>query len=377
VTARRIQNIEAAMRDAAIFNRAVKRAMNFREIDLSDKTPGLLSMSGFSGPEKRGRWTDGPKASLSFALPADLQQRDIAIKIDALAFTWRDQLPEQRVEIAVNGGPAASWILTDAQPRRRAFVVDRTSLVASRLVEVEFSIPTCKSPASLGVNEDRRLLGVMIGKLLWAPLAAKPPADALFWQFGRPVGGESSKSYDQKIETGFWSRFVTGPSVLDIGFKGYIERGFVPIMDGAIGIDLDYPGYDGRILPFADGTQDAVYSSHCLEHIADYITAIQEWHRVTKIGGHIITAVPSAQLYERKRRPPSKHNQSHMRHYTPASLLAEFETALPPNSYRVRYLAENDAGYDYDLPPDRHPTGCYEVELVIQKIAAPPWRLED
>src|SRR6202012_3711001 len=141
-------------------------------------------------------------------------------------------------------------------------------------------------------------------------------------------------------------------------------------------IDLDYPGYNGRTLPFAENSQDAVFSSHSLEHIPDYVRAIPESNRVVKVGGNIITVVPSAHLYERRQRPPSRHNDTHVRFYTPASLLAEFEAALRPNSYRVRHLLENDQGYRYDDSPSGHPKGCYEIEFVAQKIAEPSWRVD-
>jgi len=164
--------------------------------------------------------------------------------------------------------------------------------------------------------------------------------------------------------------------VLDVGFRGHTE-GVVPIVEGAIGVDLDYPGYDGRTLPFDDGSQDAVFSSHCLEHIADHLNAIRDWFRVIRVGGHVITAVPHAHLYERQRRPPSRWNQDHKRFYTPASLLAEFEAALRPNSYRIRFLEENDEGYAYQTPPEKHPSGCYEIVLVLEKIQPPTWTIPD
>jgi SAM-dependent methyltransferase len=221
-------------------------------------------------------------------------------------------------------------------------------------------------------------LGLLVGQLAWQPRIGRMPADGFRSERGRPVGKESRKSFDAKIESGFWARFVTGPEILDIGFQGGAVVGeVVPILPGAVGVDLDFPGYDGRTLPFANGSQDAVYSSHCLEHIPDYVHAIQEWHRVTRVGGHIITVVPSMHLYERRRRMPSRWNGDHKRVYSPSSLLAEFEAALAPNSYRVRHLAENDAGYDYGIPPSEHARGCFEIELVVQKIAEPEWRLAD
>jgi hypothetical protein len=33
--------------------------------------------------------------------------------------------------------------------------------------------------------------------------------------------------------------------------------------------------------------------------------------------------------------------------------------------------------YDYAIAPGSHPVGCYEIEIVIEKIAKPSWRLAD
>src|SRR6185312_612694 len=99
-------------------------------------------------------------------------------------------------------------------------------------------------------------------------------------QYGRRVGTESRKSFDAKLVSGFWRKYFIGPNVLDIGFKGggSGRSKVVPILEGAVGVDMDYPGYDGKTLPFESGSQDAVYSSHCLEHVPHYIETIQEWH---------------------------------------------------------------------------------------------------
>jgi SAM-dependent methyltransferase len=122
---------------------------------------------------------------------------------------------------------------------------------------------------------------------------------------GRPVGTESRKSYAEKIVNGFFAKYLSGEAILEIGYKGYID-GTVPIVPQAIGIDLDYPGYDGVRLPFPDESQDAVYSSHCLEHIQEYQDVLREWYRVLKIGGYLIVIVPHQHLFERRRELPSR-----------------------------------------------------------------------
>ena len=191
----------------------------------------------------------------------------------------------------------------------------------------------------------------------------------------RRIGVEASKTIGRKIESGFVAKYLSGGAILDIGYRGYIED-VEPVVPQAIGIELDYPGYDGRRLPFDDQTQDAVFASHCLEHIEDYQNALSDWHRVLKIGGFMIIAVPHQYLYERRTRPPSRWNEDHKRFYTPASLMREVEQSLDPNTYRLRHLADNDLWYDYPQPLEAHPGGCYEVELVLERIAPPAWKLE-
>ncbi|MEJ7933110.1 methyltransferase domain-containing protein [Sphingobium sp. AN558] len=206
---------------------------------------------------------------------------------------------------------------------------------------------------------------------------ATPPAPSGTPAFSdySPPPDEAGRSYARRLQSGFLNRYCAGEQVLDVGFSGYDNPDRKTALPHAIGIDLNYPGYDGRHLPFEDGSVDTVFSSHCLEHIADDHAVIQDWFRVLKIGGFIVCMVPHQALYEKKDALPSDWNMDHKRMYTPASLLASFETALETNSYRVRHLADNDEGFNYALGPGVHSDGAYEIELVIQKIEMPSWTL--
>lgn len=195
----------------------------------------------------------------------------------------------------------------------------------------------------------------------------------VFAMEGRKIGREASKSYAAKIYSGFFKKYLSGANVLDIGFRGGFGEA-EPIVRQATGIDLGFPGYDGIHLPFASNSQDAIYTSHCLEHMNALPEVIAEWFRVLKVGGYAVVVVPHQYLYERKSALPSVH-PDHKHMFTPASLLATFESALRPNTYRVRHLMDNDLFYDYAMAPDTHPVGCYEIELVLEKIAAPVWEL--
>ncbi|HEX3952866.1 MAG TPA: methyltransferase domain-containing protein [Stellaceae bacterium] len=180
----------------------------------------------------------------------------------------------------------------------------------------------------------------------------------------------TTPSYQRRVQNGFFTKYLSGTCILDIGYGGGDAQN-MPIVDHAVGIDLDYPNYDGIHLPFPDASQDAIFSSHCYEHISDYRSALREWYRVLRIGGYIVTLVPHKFLYERKSTVPSYFNPEHKRFYTPAGLLREFEEALPVNGFRVRHLADNDEDFDYSTPARRHPEGSCEIEFVIQKIERP------
>lgn len=184
--------------------------------------------------------------------------------------------------------------------------------------------------------------------------------------WAKNVGEESRKTFVEKLHSGFFSKYMFGKG-LDIGGTGYLKNVHA-ILPTAIIVDLDYPGYDGHILPFEDNSQDYVYSSHVLEHIKSFQEPIREWFRVVKKGGYIITAVPHRDLYEKKDVPPSRFNEDHKRFYTAQKLLLEFEISLPKNSYRVRHLQENDKGHDYLQPAEEHSKGQYDIEVVIQKL---------
>jgi SAM-dependent methyltransferase len=187
------------------------------------------------------------------------------------------------------------------------------------------------------------------------------------YDVNRRVGEESKKTYLEKIQSGFFHKYMSGPKGIDLGYAGYIPD-VVPILDTAIGVDLNTPGYDGHTLPFDDNSLDYVYSSHFLEHVSDYKNMLKEMFRVLKHECHIVLTVPHKFLYEKKESLPSRFNEDHKRFYTPASLLTEVEESLVHNSYRIRHLQDNDKGHVYTDLPEVHGKWLYEIELVIQKL---------
>jgi len=109
------------------------------------------------------------------------------------------------------------------------------------------------------------------------------------------------------------TRLVRGPDFDKIYFSG-------TVLDIGCGNDLVVPharafdqqhGDANKILDYMEPDSfDTVHSSHCLEHMYHPDQAIQDWWRLVKPGGYLITVVPHEDLYE-QRQWPSRFNQDH------------------------------------------------------------------
>ena len=117
---------------------------------------------------------------------------------------------------------------------------------------------------------------------------------------------EASKSHHARLRNGDYESILHG-EVLDVGC-------------GPDPIKLDSPSTvrpwdleDGDaewLHGVKDESFDAVFSSHCLEHMVSVPNALTNWARVTKEGGHVYVVVPSWLAYERHQWP-SPYNPDH------------------------------------------------------------------
>jgi SAM-dependent methyltransferase len=102
---------------------------------------------------------------------------------------------------------------------------------------------------------------------------------------------------------------------------------------GAIGIDrnrhtradviceLDHFPY-----PFRDGAFGSVRAIHVIEHVADVIRTMEEFHRLVTPGGRVVIATP---------------------HYTDFSSFCDPTHRWHLNSFSFRYFGEDHAGFGY------------------------------
>lgn len=115
-----------------------------------------------------------------------------------------------------------------------------------------------------------------------------------------------------------------------------------------------------------------VYASHVLEHLQDPVTAIRNWYRICRPGGHVIICVPHRDLYEKRLTLPSRWNNDHKWFYLPdefdpphtQSLRAMIEQAIPKPD--IVGLTVQQEGW-LSLPEDQHSVGEYSIEAIVRK----------
>jgi SAM-dependent methyltransferase len=101
----------------------------------------------------------------------------------------------------------------------------------------------------------------------------------------------------------FQHRYFSG-QVIDVGCGPDL------VVPHAVPFDVEH-GDAQRILEYFEASSfDCVHSSHCLEHMRDVETALSQWWRLVRPGGHLIIVVPDEDLYEQGTWP-SLFNSDH------------------------------------------------------------------
>lgn len=128
---------------------------------------------------------------------------------------------------------------------------------------------------------------------------------------------ETSKALIRRLQDArYVNTYFTGNGI-DIGagpdpLSKYAQQ--FPLMSGLKVWDVQ-DGDAQKMEGVPDNTYDFVHSSHCLEHLFDPQEAFQNWIRICKPGGYIITTLPDEDLYEQGVWP-SNHNPDHKTSWT-------------------------------------------------------------
>ena len=126
-----------------------------------------------------------------------------------------------------------------------------------------------------------------------------------------------------------------------------------PVFSNVQPFDLKH-GDANKISDYIKDPKDFVFSSHCLEHMYDPRSAINEWYKILKPGGYLFILVPDEDLYEQGCFP-SQYNPDHKWTFTISK-----EKSWSPKSINVLDLIKDlrgelisvklqDQNFDYQI----------------------------
>jgi len=107
-------------------------------------------------------------------------------------------------------------------------------------------------------------------------------------------------------------------------------------LPGAVGIDLK-DGRDAMDLPW--GAVDYIYSSHCLEHLDDWVAALDHWTTRIRRGGVLFLYLPH--FDQRYWRP--WHNRKH-RHVLTREMITSY---LSDSGYQNIFCSDRDLNHSF------------------------------
>jgi SAM-dependent methyltransferase len=103
-------------------------------------------------------------------------------------------------------------------------------------------------------------------------IAAELPTHGRVLELGAGTGSQARALADRGFDI----------TAVDVAWSNYRENRVFPVVD-----------YDGRHLPFADASFDAVFSSNVLEHVPDVAVMNQEIRRVLRRDGVAVHLMPT------------------------------------------------------------------------------------
>jgi SAM-dependent methyltransferase len=191
------------------------------------------------------------------------------------------------------------------------------------------------------------------------------------------MGAETGKANIRRMTAGYFDKYFVGYGI-DIGCGEdklcLSDVARVRPWDETLG-----HGDAQKMKGVADNFFDFVYSSHCLEHVANPEEALKNWWRILKPGGYLFVEVPDEDLYEQGVWP-SRFNGGHRTSWTiwkEKSWCKASQNVLDhirhfPNCKIIKVALE-DANYDYSKLGSGFDQSCLpdvevSIEFILQKL---------
>lgn len=167
------------------------------------------------------------------------------------------------------------------------------------------------------------------------------------WIAHGPEGQESKKIAWELVPytRGLGLDIGCGPVKAFDHFFGIDNRKDTTLFGIPMNPDLTVPDASDLSL-FADAKYDFAFSAHLLEHIKDYKTALAEWWRVLKVGGHLCLYLPHKDYYPNIGKEGA--NPDHLHDFLPRDIIDAMKEIAPSWD-----LLENQ---------ERNGKGCFDLE---------------
>ena len=135
----------------------IQDASLLQQYHFSDKTLTFL-VSGLSHAEKWGRWTDADAVRFLFDLPQD---KPLKVNFQGTHALVYPNNPIVKGTVFANGVKVATWTFQYKKSLPKTeFVVPINVLKIKKPLDIEIKIDGAKAPVDLGVNKDKRRLGL-------------------------------------------------------------------------------------------------------------------------------------------------------------------------------------------------------------------------
>jgi hypothetical protein len=160
-------------------------------------TSGEFVVSGMGIPSEV-RPTIATRAKFLFKVSPPGE--DEILKVRALPYGL-PPLKEQVVRVKVNGGDVGTWHMASPAAADYTLRVPRTLLEGRSRLAMTWDLPFARTPISLGINEDKRLLSVGVYDLAFVPASASVAAN--FYSWGQTVMMGDPAAADRFVAGGF------------------------------------------------------------------------------------------------------------------------------------------------------------------------------
>ena len=135
-------------------------ALTFERINFAATQADPYLWFGWSTPDPESRWTEAKEAGIVFSLSGEPRAADLLLRMKLSAFIVPGRHPRQRVNVFLNGTNVDGFVVEQTEP------LERTITLPAKLLRMQnqltFALPDAASPASFGLSNDDRPLGIAV-----------------------------------------------------------------------------------------------------------------------------------------------------------------------------------------------------------------------